>query len=158
TPFHTACEYLRTLITTLMKKICLLLLTVITFNLVSSAQKATGSVKGILQDSTGSQGLADATVSVMRLKDSSLISFTVTDRNGNFEVRNIEEGTYNIIASYAGLKSLKKTFTINSSSPAVDLGVLNMARYYKSMDEVVIIDDAPVKIKGDTVEFKADAF
>jgi hypothetical protein len=141
-----------------MKKIYLLLLTVLTLSLVSSAQKTNGSVKGTLQDSTGSQGLADATVSVMRLKDSSLISFTVTDRNGNFEVKNIEEGTYNIIASYAGLKSLKKSFTINSTSPVVDLGVLNMARYYKNMDEIVIIDDAPVKIKGDTVEFKADAF
>src|SRR4051812_27970651 len=140
-----------------MKKLCLLVLAVAAFGFNSYAQKVNGSVKGILQDST-SQPLSDATVSVMRLKDSSLISFTVSQRNGSFEIKNIEAGEYNIMASFTGMQTLKKKFVIAAKAQAVDFGVLQLGRNYKLMDEIVVTDDAPVKIKGDTIEFKADAF
>jgi hypothetical protein len=140
-----------------MKKLYLLLLAVTAFGFNSYAQKVNGSIKGVLQDSTA-QPLSDATVSVMRLKDSSLISFTVSQRNGSFEIKNIEAGEYNIMASFAGMQTLKKKFVISPAAQSVDFGVLQLGRNYKMMDEIVVTDDAPVKIKGDTIEFKADAF
>ncbi|MFL5807955.1 MAG: outer membrane beta-barrel protein [Flavisolibacter sp.] len=140
-----------------MKKFYFLLFAIFAVMLTASAQKISGSVKGVLQDTTA-QPLSDATISVMRVRDSSLISFTVSTRNGNFEIKNIEAGEYSLIASYTGLQTLRKKFQINSASQLMDFGVLQMGRNYKLMDEVVVTDDAPIKVKGDTLEFRADAF
>src|ERR1700754_159038 len=119
-----------------MKKLYLAVLATLAIGLHSFAQKVNGSVKGVIQDST-SQPLSDATVSIMRVQDSSLISFTVTVRNGSFEIKNLEAGNYSMIASYTGLKTLKKSFSISAQAPAVDFGAVQMGRNYKVMDEVV---------------------
>lgn len=141
-----------------MKKIYLIMLTVIAFSLASTAQKISGTVKGVLQDSLSAAPLADATVSVVRLKDSSLISFTITARNGSFEIKNLDAGEYHLVSSYQSLQTKKTKFTVSAENSAIDLGAVKLERFYKPMDEVVVKDDAPVKIKGDTLEFNADAF
>lgn len=114
-------------------------------------------MKGILQDSASSTLIADATVSIVRTQDSSLISFTLTDSRGRFEIRNVELGEYKLMASFSGLRTLAKKFSVSAASPSVDLGTLLMDRNYKALDEVVITE-APVKISGDTIAYKADAF
>ena len=91
-----------------MKKFYFLVMALFVLGLSTSAQNINGTVKGILQDSS-SQALMDATVSVMRLQDSSLISFTVSDKNGSFEIKNIAAGNYNLIASFSGLKTVRKS-------------------------------------------------
>ncbi|MBD0295021.1 MAG: TonB-dependent receptor, partial [Flavisolibacter sp.] len=122
------------------------------------AQKVTGTVRGILQDSITAQPLTDATVSVMKAKDSSLISFTLSSNSGFFEIKNLATGTYYIIVSYQGFKTIKKPFTISTGNAITDLRIIKMERAYKKMQEVVIVDDAPVKIKGDTLAFNANSF
>jgi hypothetical protein len=126
--------------------------------ITANAQKVSGSVKGVLQDSSSSTGLPDATVSVVRVSDSTLISFSLTRSNGNFEIKNLEAGTYNLIASYTGLKTLKKNFTISGDKPIADLGIINLDKYYNTLEGVVVTDEAPIRIKGDTLAYKADAF
>ena len=84
-----------------------------TLGISTNAQKVAGVVKGILQDSSSTTGLPDATVSVVRISDSSLISFSLTRSNGSFEIKNLEAGIYNLVASYTGLKTMKKRFEIS---------------------------------------------
>lgn len=140
-----------------MKKICLLAATVMLLTTLASAQKVSGTIKGVLQDSVSASPLSDATVSIIRIKDSSLISFTLTGSKGDFQIRNLDAGEYYLAASYTGMETFRKNFTITVDSQQQDLGVLLMNRAYKTMDEVVI-EEAPVQIKGDTISFKADAF
>jgi hypothetical protein len=139
-----------------MKKIYLAILTIFILGFTSYAQK--GTVKGSLQDSLSATPLVDATISVVRSKDSSLISFTVTSSSGYFEIKNIEPGSYQLLVSYTGMQNFKKLFEINPSKDVVDFGIIKLDRNYKALDEIVITDDAPVKIKGDTVEFRAESF
>lgn len=141
----------------LMKKVCLLVFTIFTFSLFAAAQKLSGKVKGILQDSLSASALTDATVSVVRLQDSSLISFTLTGPNGSFEIKNLEAGDYDLLASFTGLQTAKKKFSVTASKPVIDFGVIKLDRFYKSMEEVVVTE-APVRVNGDTIAFKADAF
>ena len=126
-------------------------------SVAASAQKVSGTLKGVLQDSLSSTALADATVSVMLLKDSSLVSFTLTDKNGNFEIKNLDAGSYNFIASFTGLQTTVKKFIISAQQPVVNMGVVKLDQFYKDMDEV-FITEAPIRISGDTIAFKADAF
>jgi hypothetical protein len=140
-----------------MKNSYLLLLAIFGFGFFASAQKVSGTVKGTLQDSTSATALEDATVSVMSLPDSTLISFTMTRNNGSFEIKNLAAGDYLLAVSFVGLKSYKKKFSINTSHTEEDLGTLKMLRADKALDEVVITE-VPVKVSGDTISYKADAF
>ncbi|HEU4633628.1 MAG TPA: carboxypeptidase-like regulatory domain-containing protein, partial [Flavisolibacter sp.] len=90
-----------------MKKFYFFILAACMCSFSASAQKINGTVKGVLQDSLSSTPLTDATVSVVRLKDSSLISFTLTGPNGSFEIKNLEEGEYDLLASFTGLQTGK---------------------------------------------------
>jgi hypothetical protein len=139
-----------------MKRILLFVLILALSAAGAQAQKVSGTVRGVLQDSS-STPLGDATVSVLRIKDSSLISFTLTDSKGRFEINNIDTGEYKLIASYTSLSTLVKKFGIAAQKPVVDMGTIVMDRNYKSLDEVIIAE-APIKISGDTIAYKADAF
>src|SRR4051812_35311528 len=144
--------------TPLMKKFYFALIVMIGLGVHAGAQKVSGTIRGILQDSASATPLSDATVSIVRLKDSSLISFTITNASGAFEIKNIEAGTYNLVSSFQGLQTRKTKFTISTETPAIDLGIVQLSRYYKTMDAVVITEEAPVKVKGDTLSYTADAF
>lgn len=125
--------------------------------LFSSAQKVAGSVKGTLQDSVSAAPLPDATVSVMQLPDSSLVSFTLTNNTGYFEIKNLSAGEYVVMSSYVGLRSFKKKVVISAEKPAQDFGLIKLQRADKLLEEVVIVE-APVKVNGDTISYRADAF
>ncbi|HEX2606242.1 MAG TPA: outer membrane beta-barrel family protein [Flavisolibacter sp.] len=141
-----------------MKKFYLLALVILASLSPALAQKVSGTVKGTLQDSLTGTPLTDATVSIVRLKDSSLISFTLTDRNGRFEIKNIEAGAYSLIASFTSLITTRRKFTITPEQPLIEFDLIRMDRNYKALDEVVVKDEAPVKVKGDTIAYNADAF
>ena len=141
-----------------MKKIYLIVLAIFALAFNASSQKIAGTVKGILQDSLTATPLADATVSVMRIKDSSLISFTLTGRNGAFEIKNLDAGNYQLISAFQGLQTLKTNFSISAAKPLADLSTVKLSRRYNMMEEITIKDNAPVTIKGDTISFNADAF
>jgi len=139
-----------------MKKLLLFLLVCITAT--ASAQKVSGVVKGHLQE-PGGEALPDATVSIMAAKDSSLISFTLTSNSGFFEIKNLDSGAYYLLVSYQGYETLKKPFAITADKPLVDLQTVKMAEAnYKTMQEVVVQDVAPIKVKGDTLSYNANAF
>ncbi|HZH65657.1 MAG TPA: outer membrane beta-barrel protein [Flavisolibacter sp.] len=141
-----------------MKRIYFALVALIALSLTSSAQKVSGTVKGTLQDSTSASLLGDATVSVMSLPDSSLISFTLTRSNGYFEIKNLASGNYLLVASFSGLQTHRKAFSLSAEKATEDFGTIKMDRAYKSLQEVVITDESPVKINGDTISFNANMF
>ncbi|MGZ8544600.1 MAG: outer membrane beta-barrel family protein [Flavisolibacter sp.] len=141
-----------------MKKFCFFLLVLSMAGFGATAQKVAGTVKGILQDSISATLISDATVSVVRTRDSSLISFSLTSRNGAFEIKNLDAGEYHLISSFQGLQTRKTKFVISQQSPVADLGLIKLDRFYKELEGVVVTDEAPVRIKGDTLAFNADAF
>ena len=140
-----------------MKKILALALLMTLFCSLSFAQKVSGTVKGILQDSATKQPLADATVSIMEAKDSSLTSFTLTSNSGFFEVKNLESGVYYLLISFQGFETVKKGFSITKESPLADLQTINLHQSFKTLDEVVVTQ-APIRVSGDTIAYRADAF
>ncbi len=140
-----------------MRKVLLLLVTFL-FIITSFAQNTSGSVKGILIDSVSREPITDATVSVIEQKDSSLTSFTLSSSNGSFDIKNLDSGTYTLVASYQGLETIKKTFSISPGKTTIDFGMLEMEKAYKILGEVTVKGEVPVKVTGDTVAYNADAF
>ena len=75
-----------------MPKFCLLLIASI-FCFSALAQRPDGVIKGKLVDTTSKQGIADATVSLIDKRDSSLVTFTLTSKAGIFEIRGLALGS-----------------------------------------------------------------
>ena len=125
---------------------------------VSMAQIPIGSVKGKLIDTAARQPLSNATISVVKKIDSSLVSYTLSSKLGQFEIKDLDTGNYRVLVSFQGYQPFNKNFSITTAKRVVDLGEIKMQKEYKLLGEVVVSDDAPIKIKNDTVEFKGDAF
>jgi hypothetical protein len=124
----------------------------------AQAQKTDGSVKGKLLDTAAKQPISEATISAVNTKDSSLATFTLSDKKGVFEIKGLEEGIYQLIITHTSFETFKKTFSITATAKTADLGELQPQKAYKTLGEVTVSSDAPVIIKNDTVQFKADAF
>src|SRR5688572_18628010 len=139
-----------------MKKLCMVLL-LLTSAYMAAAQKTAGTVKGTLTDSASAQGIPDATVSILASRDSTLVSFTLTSNSGYFEIKNLDTGSYYLQVSYQGFENLVLSFEVTAEKPVVDLGARNLSRQYKTLEEV-IVQDAPVKVKGDTIAYNANYF
>jgi hypothetical protein len=119
-----------------------------------SAQKY--EVKGIIQDTLG-EPLIAATVMLMD-KDSILIEYTQTDAKGAFDFKGIKDKNCLLKTSYLGYFPL--TIAINQpTGTKLDLGILKMTEIAKELMEVVIKEArAPLRLKGDTVEYDASQF
>lgn len=141
-----------------MKKISTLSLLILVSFVAIQAQKADGSIKGILLDSVTKQPIIDATVSVMQVKDSSLVTFTLSNKQGGFEVKGLADADYLLIVSHKSYDPFSKPFIISAEQKSVDLGSVYPATGGKSLENVVISSYVPIQVKGDTVQFNASAF
>jgi hypothetical protein len=115
------------------------------------------TIKGRVTDSLDKKPLELSTIAVVDTKDTSLIAYTLSKKNGDFELRNLPHGKkIKLVVSFTSYKSYVKTFTFNKND-VVDLGDIALSN--KMLDEVVIrAERVPITIKKDTIEFSAEAF
>lgn len=126
--------------------------------LITSAQK-NGTVKGIAFDTASKQPVASATVTILNKKDSSLLTFTMTDASGKFELRSIPEGEYRLLLTHINYHNSNSYFSVSDSNKNADLGNIIMSDVTKILSEVVITNEAPpVTLIGDTVQYNAGSF
>ncbi len=118
-----------------------------------------GTVKGVLFDTLAKQPVANATISLLQKKDSSLVSFTMADNNGRFQLSGISVGEYRLMISHVNYHNASKTFKIEDNNKEIDFGNIVMNDLTKVLDEVIVTNDAPpVTLVGDTVQYNAGSF
>src|SRR5450432_1621474 len=141
-----------------MKKYLLVINLIITSLPTLHAQKE-GSIKGIVKDTSANQPLADATITVLLAKDSSLVSFSRTNSNGFFSIRNMDKGDYRLLITHVGYRNLNKLFSVTNALADIDFGTLFISNKSVLLDEVTITQEKPpVVIRNDTIEFNASSF
>lgn len=131
---------------------------VLTFFCLSSVFSQSGDFKifGSITSAEEKLPLEAATVHVERIKDSSVISYTITDKNGKFELEDKTSDTeLNLFVSYVGYKTY--FIKVNLDKGSVNLGNIEM-EVSNALDEVVIKSAAPITIKQDTLEFNVKSF
>ena len=94
----------------------------------------------------------------MNAKVSSLATFTLSKKQGSFEVKGLGEGNYRVIVSSKGYMEFKKTVSITATQKLIDFGNLSIEKDYKTLEGVVITSESPIVIKNDTVQFNASGF
>jgi hypothetical protein len=140
-----------------MKKLICTIVAAIVFFSFAGAQRTEASVKGKVVDTTAGKPLANATVSVFLPKDSSLVTFILTNAQGTFEIKDLAPVSYRIIISFQGRIEIKKEITLIAKQQ-FDFGELVLLKDYQTLGEVVVSSQVPIVIKGDTTQFNASGF
>jgi len=136
-----------------MQKLLLLLLLACTS--VGYSQSIT--LKGKITDPDNFP-LESATVYLTSAKDSAMVDYTITNKNGNWELktRAISKPVF-LKISFVGFADYKEKFETLTESK--DFGTIKMADKSTNLNEVVIEGETPpIRIKSDTLEFNASSF
>lgn len=140
-----------------MKKFFLLL--VFATSLVCGVAQKSGTVRGQIIDTFMKQPVAGATITLLLQKDSSLVSFTMTNPAGHFVLNNIGYGNYRLLITHIGYHNTSRYFTLSDTSASIDFGNIPLHDKSKVLEEVVLQAEAPpVTLVGDTVQYNAGSF
>jgi len=137
-------------------RLLLVLLFLSTTVIIAGAQNR-AAVRGTVLDSATKKPLEFVTVALLKVKDTSLLSYTITDKNGTFTLRNLRyDEPSRLLISYVGYKSQHVDPNLRNNA-ITDLSDILLTS--KILKEVTIRGEiAPVVIKKDTIEFNAEAF
>lgn len=122
------------------------------------AQKSS-EIKGTVLDSLSNERLGFATVAALSLKDSSLISYTVTVKDGSFILHNMPaEKDLKLVISFVNYENYRSLIRLNQGQ-SLNLGEIKLRPKNRSLNEVTIKGEAiPVVVIKDSIEFSAEAF
>lgn len=121
------------------------------------SQNNSFEISGQLITENKSETLESATIYLETIKDSTLISYTISDKNGNFILfaKTLEkEG--NLFVSYVGYSTYKQKILFTDNK--IQLPPIQLIPIENSLDAIVIKSRAPITIKKDTLEFNAASF
>jgi outer membrane receptor protein involved in Fe transport len=121
---------------------------------------AQGVLKGNLSDSATGTPAGLATVTVFKATDTTIITYRLSDADGNFKIPNLPLGiACRMVVSYSGYAGYRKEFVLSADSSTYDAGKIKLQHTAGSLEEVIVFAERPpVVIKKDTVEFNAAAF
>ena len=120
--------------------------------------QSTITLKGKVIEDASKLPLESATIYITSVKDSTIIDYTISDKNGNFSLatRKITQPVY-FKVSFIGFQEYVQK--LESMMDSKDFGVINVLDQANSLNEVVVVSQAPpVRIKQDTLEFNASSF
>ncbi|MEI7802651.1 MAG: carboxypeptidase-like regulatory domain-containing protein, partial [Bacteroidota bacterium] len=140
-----------------MKKILSLFSLLLLFSFSINAQAVTDIKATVLNEQH--KPLEFATAVLLEAKDSVMSSFALTDKNGNFNLNNASKGDYILQVTFVGYRTFGKNISIDGSKKEIQLDTISLEKNSNDLKEVVVNGDKiPIQLKGDTVEYNADAF
>lgn len=129
---------------------------VLLFSLNASAQSYI--LKGKVLNINNQLPLESATVYVTTVKDSTVLEYTLTDKNGefNFAVKKNDKPVF-LKVTYVGFETFAEEQKNISSSK--DFNNIYLSESINTLNEVTVKgEDPPIRVKNDTIEFKASLF
>jgi len=127
------------------------------FSMALSAQNSF-TIKGIVKSKEANKALEAATVYITSVKDSTVIDYSITEKNGNFSiVVRKQMQPFVLKVSSLGYATYQKEYPNLTSNLIV--GEILVEDAVTTLGEVEIRSEAPpVRIKNDTLEFNASSF
>lgn len=114
-------------------------------------------LEGIIQDTSDRTAVPGAPVILTDATDTTRLRGVVADTAGVFVFDSVSPGTYTLKITFIGYAIHHQTVTITNQN--LMLPVIYLVQDAKQLNEVVITSDAiPVQIKGDTIQYNADAY
>jgi hypothetical protein len=114
-------------------------------------------VKGMVSDSTEKKSLSGGSVLILQKSDSIIVKHTRTDKAGNFQIKDIPPGHYLLLVTYPAYADYVDELEIKDSLPHI-LPPIGLVLKSKLLEAVVVSGNKAIRMKGDTLEFRADSF
>ncbi|PRP67330.1 outer membrane beta-barrel protein [Nonlabens agnitus] len=116
-------------------------------------------ITGSIADSLTRQKLLSATVFLESVEDSTLITYSITDIDGKFNLTgNTNYELLNFYTSFQGYQEIAKVIDL-SKGRQIDMGTILLSNDIESLGDVVVTArKAPITLKKDTLEFNAKSF
>lgn len=102
-------------------------------------EKGSGQAIGKIVDSQTNSGVELATISVLNLKDSSLVGGSMADEKGKFIIENLPNGKYWLKISFLGYNTIESAiFTIDDKNKRVNLNEIKLSPSDYALQQVTI--------------------
>lgn len=141
-----------------MKRI-LLFSALITLMFIVKGQDAAGNrVNGTITDSTSHQPLEYATITLFEKGSNKPVTGAVTDKKGNFSIKEIKDGLYTIVFEFIGYKSVTlKEVHLNKSNPLLEVKNISLLQQKGTLQAVTIVaQNKLIENKIDKMVFNAE--
>ena len=120
----------------------LLFAIIMLFGIMAHAENPGAEIKGVVLCSQSGQALEYAAISLMALKDSSLVDHSITDAKGSFHIKNVPEGEYYLVFQFMGYeKKYIDRLEIKPETRQLDLGRIEMQISVQDLSEFEVTDD-----------------
>ena len=130
----------------------ILLITVLTFSSNCFSQKS--NLAGAVTDSDKIP-VQNAVIALLTPKDSILYRFSRSDKEGNFQFKNIKTGTFIIMTSHSQFADYVDNIDLKNDDN--NIGVISLMSKTQLLKEI-IIKSGSMRIKGDTTSYRASDF
>lgn len=130
---------------------------VLLFCFSAAALSQSVSIKGTITDTSEKKNLSNAVITLLTKKDSILIKYTRSDKDGNFILSKIDSGNYILWITYPKFADYTDALHIKPVTD-VNLGTIPLTLKSVILQEVVVRTNNAIRMKGDTTEFTADSF
>ncbi len=115
-------------------------------------------ISGIIKDNSEKKSLENSVVSVIRKTDSVLVSFIRSDPKGAFSIEKIKPGSYILLITYPRYADYVDVLNLEPGQH-LNYGEIIITPKSELLEEVIVRQQiAAIRMKGDTLEFRADSF
>jgi len=130
---------------------------VLSLCLAVSAFALKAQVKGTVIDSANKKPIDKAVVGLVIKSNPTDTSYTFTNEKGEFSFDVVPASNFSVIITNSGFAPVAKFVPVKQQEKTISIGTVILASRAKLLDEVVV-ESAPIIVKEDTVEYRADAF
>lgn len=125
--------------------------------LLAAHSLAAGVLRGRVIDAEANEGLIQASVRVLAVKDSAVVKAAVTNPSGRFAIEGLKAGKYIVEASYVGYAAEMRNITMTDADMRLKPFALSPSAIALKEATVTGIR-TPMKVMEDTVEFSAESY
>ncbi|MGY5354002.1 outer membrane beta-barrel protein [Wenyingzhuangia sp. IMCC45467] len=124
----------------------------------ANAQSIGFEISGTLISNDDKSPLESATVYLERKKDSTVVSYTITDDKGKFSLEgSTKDAELNFNITYVGYKPYHKDLDLKKEA-VIDMKEVVLKPDANELNEVVLKLSPPITVKKDTLEFNVKSF
>ena len=117
-----------------------------------------GRVSGKVIDADDKLPVMEATVQVLSLPDSTMVTGQSTNLDGRFSIH-VRPGNYVLRVSFIGYTSVEKKISITNAKPNLNVGTVEMSIDAVMLDAATVVAQAPeVTAKADTLIYNTSAY
>lgn len=114
-------------------------------------------VKGTVVDSASKKPIDKAVIGLVVKDKPADTAYTFTNEKGEFSFDVVPATNFSVIITNSGYAPVAKFIPIKQPEKTINIGTVILAERAKLMDEITVVS-APIVIKEDTIEYRADAF